>query len=147
VLVLKFVHVLAAILFVGNVVVTGVWTALCWRARATHDFTVAARAIVATDWIFTFGGGALLVGSGVTLALWRGYPLWGTPWIRQALVALGLSMLTWLLVLVPAQRAMLHTPRADEAALGRAYRRWNLVGWGATVPLVYALWCMVVKPS
>jgi uncharacterized membrane protein len=144
---LKWAHVVGAALFVGNVVVTGVWAAICWRARATHDFRLAARAIVLTDWIFTVGGGGVLVTSGVLLAIGRGFPLWGTPWIRQALLALGASMLLWLVVLIPAQSAMLRIAPEDDAALRRAYHRWNAVGWTATVPLFYAVWCMVAKPG
>lgn len=145
---LKTAHVLGAILFVGNVIVTGIWSGIFWRARHTHDFQHAARAIVITDWWFTLGAGALLTSSGVTLALLRGLPLWGTPWIRQALVALAVSTLLWLVVLVPAQRVMVrHRGGADDAALVRAYGRWNVWGWTATVPLVYAVWCMVAKPA
>ena len=36
--------------------------------------------------------------------------MWGTPWIRQAIVALAISTimwLVWLVLLVPAQRIML----------------------------------------
>lgn len=144
---LKTLHVLAAVVFVGNVVVTGVWTAVYFRARAALDFRVAARAIVLTDWIFTFGGGAVLVLSGVGLALGRGFPLWDTPWIRQAIVALGVSTAAWLIVLVPAQRVMLRATPDNPAVLTHAYHRWNITGWAATVPLVYAVWCMVAKPG
>jgi uncharacterized membrane protein len=144
---LKTAHVLGAILFVGNVIVTGIWSAIFWRARQTHDFQRAARAIVITDWWFTVGGGALLTTSGVTLALLRGLPLWSTLWIRLGLLALGVSTLLWLMILVPAQRTMVrHTGDADDASLVRAYARWNLWGWTATAPLVFAVWCMVAKP-
>jgi hypothetical protein len=51
----------------------------------------------------------------------------------------------WLVVLVPAQRVMVRGGLTD-AELVRAYSRWNVVGWLATVPLVYAVWCMVAKP-
>ena len=145
---LKTAHVLGAILFVGNVIITGIWSAIFWRARHTHDFSRAARAIVITDWWFTVGGGALLTISGVILAARRGLPLWDTLWIRQAMIALGVSMLLWLTVLVPAQRIMVrHGGQAEHDALVQAYARWNLWGWMATVPLVYAVWCMVAKPS
>ncbi|QJR36968.1 DUF2269 family protein [Gemmatimonas groenlandica] len=145
---LKALHVLAAILFVGNVIVTGIWTAIFFRARHTHDFGVAARAIVLTDWLFTVGGGALLTITGVSLAIGRGYPLWGTPWIRQAVVALAVSTIMWLVWLVPAQRVMLRsgTSQDDDTLLVRAYTRWNVAGWTATAPLLYAVWCMVAKP-
>lgn len=141
---LKTLHVIAAVLFVGNVIVTGVWAAIMFRARASHPFHVAARAIVITDWIFTLGGGALLVMTGVGLAMGRQFPIWGTPWIRHALIALMISTAAWLLVLVPAQRQML---RADHATLPRAFHRWNITGWCATAPLLYAIWCMVAKPG
>jgi len=146
---LKALHVLAAILFVGNVIVTGIWTAIFFRARRTHDFRLAARAIVVTDWIFTVGGGAMLTTTGISLAIGRGYPVWGTPWIRQAIIALVISTIMWLVLLVPAQRIMLRTVSsdADDARLVRAYSRWNLAGWSATAPLLYAVWCMVAKPA
>ncbi len=144
---LKTAHVFGAILFVGNVIVSGIWSAIFWRARHSHDFHRAARAIVLTDWWFTVGGGALLTTSGITLALRRGLPLWGTPWIRLGLLALALSTLLWLVVLVPAQRTMVrHRGDANAALFVRAYSRWNVWGWVATVPLVYAVWCMVAKP-
>ena len=142
---LKTAHVLGAILFVGNVIVTGVWSAIFFRVRHSQDFQRAARAIVITDWCFTVGGGALLTMSGVALAMLRGVPLWETAWIRQAIVALAVSTLMWLVVLVPAQRVMVRGGLTD-AELVRAYSRWNVVGWLATVPLVYAVWCMVAKP-
>lgn len=144
---LKTLHLVAGILFVGNVIVTGVWSGVLFRVRATHDFRAAAHAIVLTDWLFTFGGGGLLVGSGIALAIGRGFPIWDTPWIRLAVIALALSTLVWLIVLVPAQRVMLHTDPADDRQLARVYHRWNITGWIATVPLLFAVWCMVAKPG
>lgn len=143
---LKTAHVLSAILFVGNVIVTGIWAQLSYNARATTDFRLAAKAIVVTDWWFSVGAGSVLVQSGIWLAVGRGTPIWGTPWIRQAIVALTLSTLLWLVVVVPAQRTMRRVGH-DEAQLVPAFRRWGIAGWVATVPLVYAVWCMVAKPG
>ncbi len=145
--ILRMVHVLAAILFVGNVIVTGVWSALLFQSRGTLDFRHAARAIVITDWAFTLGGAMLLVGSGVALSIGRGYPMWGTPWIRNAMIGLGLSTTIWLVVLVPAQRRMRRLGPDDDAQLVRTYQLWNVTGWLAAVPLLWSLWNMVNKPS
>lgn len=144
---LKALHVLAAILFAGNVIVTGVWSAIMFRDRARADFRIAARAIVITDWVFTLGGAILLVTSGVLLALGRGYPVWGTPWIRNAVIGLALSTAVWLVVLVPAQRRMLRIGPGQDDVLRRTYGRWNAAGWLAAVPLLWALWNMTVKPT
>jgi uncharacterized membrane protein len=143
---LKTIHVLAAILFVGNVIVTGIWAQMSYNARKSSDFLLAARAIVVTDWWFSVGAGSVLVQSGIWLAYFRGTPIWGTPWIRQAILALSGSTLLWLLVVVPAQRVMKRSSH-DEVALSAAFRRWGIAGWVATVPLVYAVWCMVAKPG
>ena len=57
-LVLKSLHVISAVLMVGNVTVTGVWATFYFRWRKDADFRLAARAILWTDLIFTFLGGA-----------------------------------------------------------------------------------------
>jgi uncharacterized membrane protein len=144
---LRMVHVFAAILFVGNVIVTGVWSALLFGMRAQIDFRHAARGIVVTDWVFTAGGAALLVTSGVALAIGRGYPMWTTPWIRNAMIGLAVSTALWLVVLVPAQRRMRRLGPADDAELARTYHRWNVTGWLAVVPVLWSLWNMVNKPG
>lgn len=143
---LRVLHVLAAILFVGNLIVTGVWSAVMFSNRQRSDFRVAARAIVITDWVFTLGGATLLVATGVSIAVGRGLPLWETRWIREAMIGLGLSTLLWLIVLVPAQREMLRLGPVADARLAHVYRRWSATGWLATVPLLWSLWCMVYKP-
>ena len=143
---LKVAHVLAAILFTGNVIVTGVWAAILFPRRGQFDFRLAARAIVITDWVFTLGGAIALVTTGVLLAIGRGFPIWGTFWIRQAVIGLALSTTIWLVVLVPAQRQMVRLSPAEDAALVRVYRRWNATGWLAAIPLLWALYCMTWKP-
>lgn len=144
---LRTVHVLAAILFVGNVIVTGVWSALLFQQRKALDFRFAARAIVVTDWVFTFGGAVLLVASGVTMAVGRGYPMWETRWIREAMFGLLGSTTIWVLVLIPAQRRMLRLGSDQDDELRRVYQRWNIGGWIAAVPLLWSLWCMTYKPT
>ena len=144
---LRTVHVLAAILFLGNVIVTGVWSALFFRRRAEVEFRHAARAIVITDWLFTVGGAILLVATGVTIAIGRGYPILGTRWIRDAVIGLAISTCIWVIVLLPAQRALVRGEARDDATLSRLYNRWNGAGAIAVLPLLYSLWCMTYKPA
>ena len=140
---LRVLHVAGAILLLGNVTVTGVWAAYLYRARGSLPCRPVARAILWTDLIFTFGGGALLTISGILLVMRRGYPLATTAWLRAGIASLGVATLLWLVMLLPDQRRMERTNPADEAGLGRAFRRWSVVGWGATLVLYYGLWRMV----
>ncbi|MCU0623953.1 MAG: DUF2269 domain-containing protein [Gemmatimonadaceae bacterium] len=138
----KFLHVLAAVLMLGNVIVTGLWAELLWRWEGPTRFRSAARGIWWTDVAFTLGGGALLTVTGTVRAVQLGLPFWSTPWLRVGLLGLGLSTAIWLVVLLPAQRRMLV---AEGAALRAALWQWRLWGWLAVVPLVWALWAMTTR--
>lgn len=137
---LRAAHVLGAVLLIGNVIVSGVWAALGMRAGDAVPPRVVARGVILTDWCFTVPGGACLTLSGVAMAHLGGLPLWGTPFVRLGLLALGLSTLLWLVVLVPLQSRWMRA--ADHHEATRWYRWWSLVGWTATAPLLFGLWVM-----
>jgi len=63
------------------------------------------------------------------------------------MIGLGISTALWLVVLVPAQGRMRQLGPSDDAELARTYRRWNVIGWLAVLPLLWSLWHMVNKPS
>ncbi len=142
---LRVLHVLGAVLLLGNVTVTGFWALFLYRARKAVPFRPVARAILWADLLFTAVGATLLVISGVLLIRERGYPVLETPWLLRGIVALGASTLLWLAVLIPDQWRLERTDPADEARLRRVFRRWNAVGWTAAGLLFYGLWAMVSR--
>lgn len=144
-LILKWLHILGAILLLGNVTVTGVWTLYLYRhwREAAMPFRPIARAILWTDLAFTLGGGVLLTVTGIVMALRAGLPFLGTPWLLHGLLALALGTLIWLALLLPDQ---LRLERAtDPAEIRRLFLRWSVIGWADTVVLYYGLWAMVTK--
>lgn len=144
-LVIKSLHLLGAVLLLGNVTVTGVWSFYLYRhwRDGTVPFRPIARAILWTDLAFTAGGGAALTVSGVWMILRNGYPVLETPWLLKGIVALSLSTLSWLVVLLPDQVRLEKSD--DPAAIRRLFQRWSAVGWASTALLFYALWVMVTK--
>jgi uncharacterized membrane protein len=142
---LRALHVIGAVLLLGNVVVTGVWAALLYGARPGVPFRAVARAILWTDLVFTGGGGALLTISGVLLAMRLRLDVWQTPWLLKGISALGLATLVWLVVLLPWQFRMERLAPDDVAARRRVLLRWSVVGWIDTGVLFYGLWSMVTK--
>jgi uncharacterized membrane protein len=140
--ILRVLHVVGAVLLLGNVTVTGVWAAYLYRARDRVPFQPVARAILWTDLIFTIGGGTLLTVSGFLLVLRRGYAVASTPWLIQGIAALGTATALWLVVLLPTQLRMERADAGDKVVLERAFRRWSVVGWAATALLYYGLWAM-----
>jgi uncharacterized membrane protein len=143
---LRVVHVVGAVLLLGNVTVTGFWAAYLYRARASVLFRPVARAILWADLWFTVVGGTLLVVSGILLMRARGYSLGDTPWLQEGIGALAASILLWLAVLLPDQWRMERLDPADDAGLRRVFVRWTVVGWMATGLLFFGLWAMVSKP-
>lgn len=138
-------HVLGAVLLVGNVTVTGFWAAFLYAQRTTLPFRPVARAILWTDLLFTAGGAGLLTFSGIQLILASRLPFWGTPWLVKGVASLAAATLLWLLVLIPDQFRLERMAPGDSAGLRKVFLRWSVVGWASTAILLHGLWVMVQK--
>ena len=114
---LKLIHILAVVMFIGNVV-TGVF----WHrhALATRDARLIAHAmdgVIRSDRLFTVPGVVLIIASGVFAAIQGGFPILGTPWILWTLVLFGISGAVFGMKLAPLQRQMrAHAQVAAHAA-------------------------------
>jgi uncharacterized membrane protein len=142
--VLKTLHVVGAILLVGNVTVTGIWALLMYRARAEVPFRPVARAILWTD-LLTVTGGAMLTVTGILLIRQAQLPWLELPWLLRGITALAGSTLIWLVMLLPDQVRMARLDPGDSGRLRVLFRRWSGFGWGATLLLYVAIWYMVTK--
>lgn len=142
-------HVIGAVLMVGNVTVTGVWTIVLWRDRAVRTPRHIARGILWTDLLFTFLGGAMMTIAGIMMVR-QAYPggSWRqVPWLIQGIEMLGLSSAIWLTFLIPDQFRMERCPEEDVARFRTLYLRWSVIGWIATAFLFRGIWVMTTKPA
>jgi uncharacterized membrane protein len=142
---LRVLHVVGAVLLLGNVTITGFWATYLYRARGRVPFHAVARAILWSDVVFTVLGGTMLTVSGILLALRQGYRVAETPWLLKGIGALAVATLLWLAVLLPAQLRLERVAPDDDGELRRLFLRWSAVGWAATLLLFYGLWAMVTK--
>jgi uncharacterized membrane protein len=104
-LLLKTLHVLSVVMFLGNIV-----TGLFWKAHAdaTGDPRLQAhtlRGVTRSDAWFTMPSVVAIIATGVALALEAGLPLLGTQWILLSLIAFGGSGLLFGLFIAPLQRS------------------------------------------
>lgn len=146
-LVWKLLHVLGAVLMLGNVIVTGAWAAVLWRHRDEATPRQIARGILWTDVAFTFGGGAMLVIAGIQMIRLGHLPWREMAWLRHGIELLGVATLVWLVVLLPDQLRMEEHAGKDPARFARCFRRWTIVGWLDTAVLLAALVLMVLRPG
>lgn len=152
-LLLKSLHVVSVVLFLGNIV-TGVF----WKVHADLSRDLPARAqaldgIIKSDRIFTMPGVLLIIITGVWMALHAGMPLLRTDWILWSIVLFGISGAVFGVRLEPLQKKLLANVRAgitgqwDEAEYDRLSRAWQFWGVIATVAPLAAVFLMVLKPD
>lgn len=144
-------HVLAGVLFLGNIIVTFVWKLYADRTANLPLMRFGAKLVIDTDRIFTAPMASLLVASGFALAHIRGYALLDTPWLLAALVLFVLSGLVWVIWLVPNQKRQktLLEKATDVAAISGEHavlrRQWNLYGTLSTLFALGAFLMMFIK--
>ena len=88
---LKLVHVLAVVMFIGNIVTGVFWHKHAQKTRDPKLLAHTMAGVIRSDRLFTMPGVLLILASGVLAALLGGYPLLRTPWILWTLVLFGIS--------------------------------------------------------
>ncbi|HEX7602362.1 MAG TPA: DUF2269 domain-containing protein [Polyangiaceae bacterium] len=148
----KTVHVLAAVLFLGFGLASFFYKSLAFRARSPEIALWCDRQIVLADWIFTIPSGLALPATGALLVGLYHLP-WTTGWVLTGLAGYAIAGLTWL----PAARLQLVMCRLSEHSVatgtplppeyGSALRTWRLLGVPSFLGTMLALWAMVSKWS
>ena len=147
-------HVLGAVMLIGNAVVMAVWLSVSGFAGGDAAKRRAARAVNLGDVWFTVPGVALILLNGLAMIGQR-YgglaALTTVPWIGGGAAMLALTGVVWATRLVPAQLALRRIAGVDgpiEAArFRRTLVRWSVWGMVATImPLIAAI-LMTTKPT
>jgi uncharacterized membrane protein len=150
---LKTLHIIGAVLFLGNLMVTAWWKAAADRTRDARVVAFAQRQVARTDLIFTAGGAALLFGGGVGNALAHDMDFLAMSWTAWSFYLLLASGAIWIGLLVPLQieqgRLAAEFGRSGQIPeeYWRLARRWNRFGALATLLPLIALILMVFKPA
>ena len=151
-LLIKTLHILGAILFLG----TGLGSAYYkWRADRSGNLEVIAwcqREIVFADWIFTVPAGIIMPVTGISMMHLYGFP-WTSPWIIIGFAGYAIAGICWL----PAAFLQIKMRTlADEALekgrelppeFHKANRIWMILGFPAFLASIGVLWVMVSKGS
>jgi len=152
-LVMKTIHVLAVVLFLGNIIIGIFWKLYADRSGDPRIIAHTMAGINRADRWFTMPGAILLVVFGFAAAGIGRISL-GSPWIVWSIVLIVISALAFMIKLGPLQRRMLAIARAateghefDRAAYSRLSSSWALWGSVATIAPLIALALMVFKPA
>ena len=153
-LLLKLLHVIAVIAFLGNIT-----TGLFWHAHAkrTRDAKVLAHAmdgIIRSDRLFTIPGVIGIIVTGAAAAIYGNFPILRTGWISWTLALFIVSGLIFMIRVAPLQRELRAMAQAavqsgtfDYARYHALAVRWEIWGIAALLAPVAGLALMVLKPA
>jgi len=153
-LVFKLLHVIAVVLFLGNIITGVFWKAHADRTRNPAIIAHAMGGIIEADRLFTVPAVILILVGGFGAALVNHLPLLHTPWILGGIILFTISGIAFMGWLVPLQRKLAQIARAaggdstrmDWPRYERLSREWAIWGLIALVAPLLALVLMVLKP-
>src|SRR5690606_18681441 len=139
----KLLHVLGAILFIGNIVGAAVWMALALVSRQTRVIHFAAKTVNQADLLFTIPGVLLLFINGLVLApSFGGGSVFGASWVVAGMALLILSGLLWAGFLLRYQTQLVELSATGEQVSGEffnVFRKWSIWGSISTALAIIAL--------
>jgi uncharacterized membrane protein len=147
----KLLHILGAILLLGNIIVTAVWMLM---AERTNDRPVLRFATTAVNWadvFFTVPGIFLLFTNGDILAAqWGG--VFRTGWLTVSLILFMISGVIWLGYLLRYQHHLIRLSLSTQddklsADFFAVLHKWYVGGALATVLPLVSLVLMFLKPT
>ena len=140
-------HIATAVLWLGNFVITGIWSIRAFTSGSAELRRFAAREILFTDVLFTFGVGAAVIMSGLGLAAMEGMDPWAVVWTRMALFTTIGSGVAWLALLLPLEFRLKRLTKGENVrAATQTFIWWNLIGWLITIALFSVIYLMVARP-
>jgi len=106
------VHITGVVLFLGNIIVTGVWKVLADRTGDPRTIAYAQRLVTLTDWIFTLGGVILILFGAYGMVLTAGLNPLGPLWLIAGQSLFIASGIIWAVILIPVQIKQARQARA-----------------------------------
>jgi uncharacterized membrane protein len=149
---LKLIHLLAVVLFLGNITTGIFWKANADRTRDPKVIGNMLEGIIQADRLFTMPPILFILIGGIGAAIEGHLPILGTGWIFWSIVLFTLSGVAFMAQVVPLQRKMLALVRQSGGSLDWAsYRalshRWEIWGVVALATPALAAVLMVMKPA
>jgi len=152
-LAMKLVHILATVVFLGNILTAVFWKLRGDRSRDPAVIRHTLEGVIQADRVFTMPGSAVLAIAGFGAAGIGRYPIMETGWILWSIVLYVISAVLYMAFVSPAQKRMLRAISSDaggSVAWDRyesESRKWNLWGTLSTLAIVAAAVLMVLKPQ
>lgn len=149
---LKTLHILGIVLFLGNIIISAVWRIVAQRSESKDVHLFSLKLIGLTDLFFTLPGVLLIIATGHMLAARIG-GIAAHGWIHMSYTLLLLSGIIWVAGLLPIQKKqkkLLNEAHSIKEA-GIRYQTlnkwWTILGIISTVLPMAAIYLMIARPA
>ena len=150
-LILKLIHVLFVILFLGNITIGVFWKMFAQKSKDPDKIIFAFKGIIKADKLFTVPGVIGIILFGVGGAIHGRFPILGTDWILWSIILFIISGVAFMTKLVPLQKKIVSLSSDKEEFNWDEYhklaKQWDFWGLIALVTPFIAVILMVLKPS
>jgi uncharacterized membrane protein len=151
---LKLLHIVAVVLFLGNITTGVFWKRHADRSRDPRLILAGIEGLIRSDRLFTIPGVIAITVFGLAAAIAGHYPILRTGWIFWSLVLFAISGWAFMAQVAPLQRRLAAMARRavesgtlDWNAYHALSRRWEFWGAVALLAPAGAMALMVLKPS
>lgn len=149
-LILKLIHIIGAIIFLGNITVGPFWKMHAERSKDPKKIADTFAGIIKADRYFTMPGVLIVIIFGIGAALHGGYNLITTRWIFWSLILVAISGAAFMAKVVPVQKKIFALAQNEGEFSWDEYRKlarqWDVWGSIATLTPYIAVVLMVIKP-
>ena len=151
--ILLAIHLLAAVIFVGNIITATFWKVRADKSGNLESMALTSRSLQLADLAFTMPGILGLLVTGVWMVGITGWQRFQEPWLGISFVLLIITATIWAAGMVQLQKRMTRLARDKAAACQpnseyrRASRTWSMMGGAATLLPVVILVLMVLRPG
>lgn len=150
-LILKLVHIVAVIIFLGNIITGLFWMKQADKTKDPAIISFTMKSIITSDKWFTIPGVIIITIGGFGAAIQGGIPLLRTGWIFWPIVLFSLSGLAFMWKVAPLQRIIyqltdkLRPEEFNQAKYHSYLKQWETWGLVALLTPLVALVMMVLK--
>ena len=148
-LIMKIVHLLAVIMFVGNIISAVFWKYYADKRKDARLIAFTFDGIRKSDKIFTMPGVTILILFGIGGALHRGFNLITTSWILWSEILIIISGAAYMAKVAPVQKkisALANNPeKFNWEEYNKLSKTWKIWGTVALIAPLIAIVLMTLK--
>ena len=150
-LILKLIHIIAAIIFLGNITIAPFWKNHAEKSKDRLKILQTWEGIIRADKYFTMPGVIILLIFGIGAAAHLHYNFIETSWIFWSIILYVISGAAFMAKVSPIQKKIVALAKDEPTFNWDEYKKlahqWDVWGSVATLAPWIAVVLMVIKPN